>query len=211
MRITAYPTLLCLLIAFTASKCTQPDQPSLKINKGDHIVLIGNNLCSRMMNFGHFETEMHLRYPDSLLLIRNMCDGGNTPGFRPHSGRVSPWAFPGAERFQSELAQNSGSQGHFETPDEWLTRLGADVIIACFGFNESFQGEAGLDNFKAELGAFIEHTLNQNTMASQHHNWHLSPPLLSKTYPANLIIQTGKKKMPTLHFIPMLCRKWQIA
>ena len=102
-----------------------------------------------MMNFGHFETEMHLRFPDSLLYIRNMCDGGNTPGFRPHSGRVSPWAFPGAEKFQTELANNSHSEGHFETEDEWLTRLQADIIIACFGYNESFQGADGLENYKA--------------------------------------------------------------
>jgi len=90
-----------------------------------------------------------------------MCDGGNTPGFRPHPGRVSPWAFPGAERFQSELAKNSGSRGHFETPDEWITRHEADVILAFFGYNESFQGEAGLSNYKAELEAFIDHTLAQ--------------------------------------------------
>lgn len=124
-------------------------------------MLIGNNLGSRMMNFGHFETEMHIRYPDSLLFIRNMCDGGNTPGFRPHASRVSPWAFPGAEKFQTELANYSDSQGHFETEDEWLRRLQADVIIAFFGYNESFQGEQGLQNYKGELDAFIKHTLNQ--------------------------------------------------
>jgi glucose/arabinose dehydrogenase/lysophospholipase L1-like esterase len=139
----------------------QSSSPALKIRKGSHIVLIGNNLGSRMMNYGHFETELHLRYPDSLLFIRNMCDGGNTPGFRPHAGRVSPWAFPGAEKFQTELANYSDSQGHFETEDQWLTRLQADVIIAFFGFNESFQGKAGLENYKAELEAFIKHTLNQ--------------------------------------------------
>ncbi len=149
------------ILALCASQCSPSDSPSLPIRKGAHIVLIGNNLCSRMMNFGYFETEMQLRYPDSLLFIRNMCDGGNTPGFRPHAGRVSPWAFPGAEKFQTELAQNSGSEGHFETEDQWLTRLGADVIIACFGFNESFQGDAGLENYKGELDAFIKHTLSQ--------------------------------------------------
>ncbi|MCI0628997.1 MAG: GDSL-type esterase/lipase family protein [Acidobacteria bacterium] len=137
------------------------DNSSLTVKKGSHIVLIGNNLGSRMMNYGHFETEMHLRYPDSSLTIRNMCDGGDTPGFRPHPGRPSPWAFPGAEAFQTELARNSGSEGHFETPDQWLTRLKADIIIAFFGYNESFQGEPGLSNCKAELEAFIRHTLSQ--------------------------------------------------
>ena len=112
-----------------------------------------------MMNYGLFETEMQLRYPDSLLWIRNMCDGGDLPGFRPHSGRVSPWAFPGAEKFQNELATNSGSEGHFETPDEWITRLKADIIIGFFGFNESYEGEAGLETYKNELDTFIKHTL----------------------------------------------------
>ncbi len=141
--------------------CDSPPENLLKANEGSHIVLVGNNLGSRMLNFGHFETEMQLRYPDSLLFIRNMCDGGNTPGFRPHSARNSPWAFPGAEKFQEEYAQKSGSIGHYETPDEWLTNLKADVILAFFGYSESFQGPEGLENYKAELHAFVEHTLNQ--------------------------------------------------
>ena len=156
---------LKILIVFTISiislRCKESNPSALKIKKGAHIILIGNNLGSRMMNFGHFETEMHLRYPDSLLYIRNMCDGGNTPGFRPHSGRPSPWAFPGAEKFQTELARNSDSQGEYETPDQWITLHKADIILAFFGFNESFQGKEGLDNYKAELDAFIKHTLSQ--------------------------------------------------
>lgn len=145
--------------------------PALSLKKNARIVLVGNNLGSRMMNYGHFETEMHLRYPDLNLFIRNMCDGGNTPGFRPHASRVSPWAFPGAEKFQTELAQPSDSQGFFETEDQWLARLKADVIIAFFGYNESFSGPKGLENFKAELDAFIKHTLKQQ------YNGHSVPQL----------------------------------
>ena len=138
-----------------------PDQNYLKPYKESRVVLIGNNLGSRMMNYGFFETELQLRYPDSALVIRNMCDGGNTPGFRPHSGRESPWAFPEAAQFYQELAKNSGSVGHFETPDQWLTRLNADVIIAFFGFDESYQGESGAARFRKELQAFVSHTLTQ--------------------------------------------------
>ena len=150
-----------LLIAALVTWVFTSHSPKLSITKGAHIILIGNNLGSRMMNFGHFETELHLRYPDSLLYIRNMCDGGNTPGFRPHSGRPSPWAFPGAEKFQTELAKSPDSEGFYESPDQWITRHKADIIIAFFGFNESFQGKAGLENYKAELDAFIKHTLHQ--------------------------------------------------
>lgn len=141
--------------------CADKDNDVLSLEKDSHIVLIGNNLASRMINFGHFETEMHLRYPDESLFIRNMADPGNTPGFRPHSSRKSPWAFPGAEKFQTELANESGSKGFFPTEDEWLTNLEADIIIAFFGYNESFEGQAGLQNFKDELQAFIVHTKKQ--------------------------------------------------
>jgi glucose/arabinose dehydrogenase/mono/diheme cytochrome c family protein len=150
------------IVLMSALGCSsKADEIYLTIKKNAHIILIGNNLGSRMMNYGYFETELQLRYPDSLLYIRNMCDGGNTPGFRPHSGRNTPWAFPGAEKFQTELAQNPHSEGFNESPDQWITRHKADIIIAFFGYNESFQGEAGLENFKAELDAFIKHTLQQ--------------------------------------------------
>src|SRR4029079_17388896 len=113
---------LLVVIGFVSMRFTQTVPAALKITKGAHIILVGNNLGSRMMNFGHFETEMQLRYPDSMLYIRNMCDGGNTPGFRPHSGRPSPWAFPGAEKYQTELAKSPDSEGFYEYPDQWITR-----------------------------------------------------------------------------------------
>ena len=141
------------------SGCSTSDK--LVIAKGARISLIGNNLGARMMHYGFFETEAQLKFPDSLIVIRNLCDGGNTPGFRPHSGRNEPWAFPGADQFQDDLAQKSGSEGHFETPDQWLDRLDTDLIIGFFGFNESFEDSAGLTLFIDELHAFITHTQAQ--------------------------------------------------
>jgi glucose/arabinose dehydrogenase/mono/diheme cytochrome c family protein len=160
-------TLLCLVFTLSALQFTKIESKTLRLKKGARIILIGNNLGSRMMNYGHFETELHLRYPDSMLYIRNMCDGGDTPGFRAHAGRELPWAFPGAEKFQSELAKNSNSEGFFDSPDTWLKNHKADIIIAFFGYNESFEGPEGLENYKSELDAFIKHTLqvkyNSNT------------------------------------------------
>ncbi len=156
MKKLTYTLIACAVTALLIT-AFQPVEPArLKLKKNAHISLIGGNLGSRMMNYGHFETEMQVRYPDSLLFIRNMCDGGDTPGFRPHSSRFAPWAFAGAEKFQTEYAANSNSEGHFETPDQWLTRLKTDITIAFFGYSESFQGPAGLENFKAELDAFLK-------------------------------------------------------
>jgi mono/diheme cytochrome c family protein/glucose/arabinose dehydrogenase len=150
----------CFIALFGLNSCTESEHIDLR--KGDHIVLIGNNLGARMINYGYFETAVHLHFSDSLITIRNMCDGGDTPGFRPHSGRNSPWAFPGADKFQKDLAQKSGSEGHFATPDEWLQQLKSDVIIAFFGFNESFEGEEGLSRYLEELRAFVLHTKEQS-------------------------------------------------
>ena len=137
------------------------------LEDGARVVLIGNGLGSRMGLFGHFEAEVQRRNAGKRIVIRNMCDEGNTPGFRPHSGRNSPWAFPGAEQYRqlSSAKDRWGSghtgAGHYETPDQWLTRLQADVVVAFFGFNESFDGAAGLDRFKAELIDFVKHTQGQ--------------------------------------------------
>jgi len=160
-------TLYCaFIIALTAQQCT-PSVPPVQINRNDSIVLIGNNLGSRMMYFGHFETELHVRYPGHSLLIRNQSIPGDTPGFRPHSSRNTPWAFPGAGQFHTDLVTDSVSQwgqlseGHFPYPDEWISKFNPNVLIAFFGYNESFRGEQGLQTYKAELSAFIEHTLAQ--------------------------------------------------
>ncbi len=166
-----------------------PSTTHLKVTKGAHIMLIGNNLGSRMMEADYFETEMQLRYADSMLYIRNMCDGGNTPGFRPHSGRKTPWAFPGAEKFQTELAKPADLEGFVEYPDEWLTKHQADIIIAFFGYNESFQGAAGLANYKAELDAFIKHTLAQRYNGK-------SAPQLALVSPIAFENLSGKYDLP---------------
>ena len=83
-------------IGFTS--CNTSDK--LTIDKGTRISIIGNNLGARMMHYGFFETQIQLTFPDRLLVIRNLCDAGNTLGFRPHSGRNEPWAFQGLLNFK---------------------------------------------------------------------------------------------------------------
>ena len=135
----------------------------LEIKDNAKIVILGAGLASRMMKYNHFETELQLRYPGKKLTIRNIADEGDTPAFRPHPGRPNQFAFPGAEELYKKYnyGKGSGAKGHFETPDQWLTRLAPDTIIAFFGFSSSFRGEAGLELYKEELAMFIDHTLAQ--------------------------------------------------
>lgn len=119
--------LVALLTAaiFLFQSCSEPDENKLKVSSNSHIVLVGNNLGSRMMNFGHFETEVQLRHPKDSLFIRNMCDGGNTPGFRPHASRKSPWAFPGAEKFEHD----PGSVAQFSDNDKGMKEEVSDTFL----------------------------------------------------------------------------------
>ena len=166
---------------------------TLDLAEGARVVLLGNGLGSRMMAFGYFEAEVQRRFAGKRLFIRNMCDEGNTPGFRPHSGRPSPWAFPGAEAFYPPLseAKDRWRSGHtgvgdYDSPDEWLARLKPDVLLAFFGFSESFRGVAGLDQFKEELNAFVEHTKGQRYNGRQSPQLALVSPIafedLSETH-----------------------------
>ena len=143
---------------------TSSNSAPLKITKGAHITIIGNGIASRMPKFGDFETELQVRYPDAKLTIRNMGDEANTPAFRPQPGRdyEGQYAFPGAKDLvREDLKANTKATGHFETPDQWLTKLKTDVVIACFGFTSSFDGPSELDRFKKELDAFLKHTQSQ--------------------------------------------------
>ena len=122
-------TLLGLLFS---SSCLSREA-TLDIREGDHISIIGNTLAERMQYFGHFETLLHTRFPQHQLVIRNLGYSADEVSFRPRS-------------------LNWGS------PDDHLSMAETDVILAFFGFNESFAGPEGLEAFKTELTEFIRHT-----------------------------------------------------
>ncbi|MEI8089085.1 MAG: PVC-type heme-binding CxxCH protein [Opitutaceae bacterium] len=105
----------------------------IALNPGTKIAIIGNALGDRMQHFGAFETLIHAKYPKHEIVVRNLAVTGD------------------------ELTARARSKD-FGTPDEWLTRVGADVIFAFFGFNESFAGPEGVAKFKSDLDAFLRET-----------------------------------------------------
>src|SRR4051794_21238234 len=106
---------------------------NLELRKGDHISLIGNTLADRMQHDGWLETTLQSRFPGLELTIRNLGYAADELTIRLRSA-------------------------DFGTPDQWLERTRTDVILAFFGYNESF---GDLDQFKRDLASFITHTLGQ--------------------------------------------------
>ena len=125
---------LALLSIAPASSLFAADA-KLELKKGDHVILIGNTLAERMQYFGHFETLLHSRFPDHQLYVRDLGWSADELMLRPRS-------------------QNFKDHGHT------LEDHKADVILAFFGFNESFGGEKGLPKFMADLEKFITETLS---------------------------------------------------
>ena len=148
------------LTAEPAAATTKRPQIVAPPAKGERIVLLGNGLAERDVYYSRIETELALRYPEQSLILRNMGRVGDTPGFRPHPSRASQWAFPGAEKFHPDKQVHKG-KGFYGTPDQWLTHLKADTIVAFFGYNESFDGAAKVANFEAELDAWVQHSLSK--------------------------------------------------
>jgi putative heme-binding domain-containing protein len=107
---------------------------TLKLEHGDHITLIGNTLADRMQHDGWLEAYVQARFPDKELVFRNI-------------------SFPGDEIDNRPRSENFGS------PQQWLSKTKTDVVIAMFGYNESFAGEAGLAAFKQKLEKLIDTTL----------------------------------------------------
>lgn len=133
----------------------------LELKRGDHICLVGNTLAERMQYFGWLETRLVNRFPQHDLVFRNLGYSADELTIRLRSrdfGTPDQWLAGSAPIPQPEKLNPSAPvrQDRFE-----LTNTKADVILAFFGYNESFAGEAGLPKFKQDLAEWIKHTLAQ--------------------------------------------------
>ena len=102
----------------------------LELRAKDRLALVGNTLAERQQLFNHFETALLTRYATLELTVRNLGWSGDTPALQPR-----PLNFGNAATH--------------------LTTQRADVILAFFGLNESFAGEAGLAGFERDLETYL--------------------------------------------------------
>jgi lysophospholipase L1-like esterase len=130
---TAAVSSACLVFALLPARA---DEPRLELKPSDRVAIVGNTLADRMQHFGYLETLLYHRFPQHELVVRNLGFSGD------------------------ELTLRLRSAG-FGSPDDHLAFVQADVILAFFGYNESFGGAAGLPKFKQDLAEFIKHALDQ--------------------------------------------------
>lgn len=108
----------------------------------DVVAIIGNTFAVRMQRFPYFETLVSTQLPQHNLRFRYLGRAGDEVAFRPR-----PLNF-----------------GDLHTH---LRDVGADVIFACFGMNEAFNGLDHLGAFRSNLDGFVD-TLRTTAYNGEH-------------------------------------------
>lgn len=144
------PSLLSL-IALSGSLHAE-----LELKKNDHIAIVGSGLADRQQHHGWLETLIHKAFPTHELTVRNLGFAADEVNLHPRSDEVPTTEYflnmtPGqvsAKVGKADVVYTSGAEFH------------ASVILAYWGFNESFKGEAGLEEFKKALDEYLKTLLS---------------------------------------------------
>ncbi len=102
----------------------------LSLEKGARIAILGGTLMERMQEHGWFEGMLFERFAAQEPVVRTL-------------------AWPGDEITVQPRPEKYGDM------HEHLAAVKADVVLAGYGFNESFKGRAGVAQFEKDLAAFI--------------------------------------------------------
>lgn len=105
----------------------------LSFNKGDRIGFVGNTLLERSQHFAYLESLLVQAFPNHDLVIRNFAWSADEVDLQPRPD-------------------------NFATVAQHLTREEIDVIVAAFGFNESFAGLEALETFRSRLRRWVQDT-----------------------------------------------------
>ena len=116
----------------TSSSGTASPGPSWSLRDGDRVVFLGDTFVEREGDRGFIETALVAAHPEASLTFRNLGWSGDTV-----------WA---------------ESRGVFDQPAKGYERMLAlvrelkpTIVFVAYGRNESYQGEAGLAVFRAQL------------------------------------------------------------
>jgi putative heme-binding domain-containing protein len=115
----------------TNSATLPPSSLPLRFAPHERIALVGGSLAERMNLFGNFEALLHSRFPKLELVIRNFA--------RP-----------------CDAVDNRQRPNSYTALDDPLKVFAPDTFLCFFGFNESFAGSAGEDQFRDAYGKYLD-------------------------------------------------------
>src|SRR5204863_1330686 len=113
-----------------------PSKLPLHLLPHERIALVGGSLAERMNLFGNFESLLHSRFPSLELVVRNFA--------RP-----------------CDAVDNRQRPNNYTALDDPLRVFGVDTFLCFFGFNESFAGAPGEDQFRTAYGKYLDEMAQQ--------------------------------------------------
>ena len=128
-------TVSLAMLAVAAGQASGAE-PLLTLKKGDRIAVIGNTLADRMQHSGWLDTACSALHPEHDLVFRHL-------------------GFSGDELKTRSREENFGS------PDQWLTKAQASVVLCFFGYSEALRGPGGVAGFRNDLAQVIDGMLGQ--------------------------------------------------
>jgi len=125
-------TLSALSLTLACAATVFAEAPTkLEIGKGTNIAIVGNALADRMQHDGTLEAFIHKANPEDDISIRNL-------GFA-------------ADEITSQMRSDA-----VPTTDAFLSMSKADIVLAFWGYNESFKGYDGMEKFKGDLDKYLK-------------------------------------------------------
>jgi putative heme-binding domain-containing protein len=123
----SFGLLFCCLTASSTSGAAEP----FAVQPNDVIVIYGNGLADRMQHDPWVETVLQSKWKGRNVRFRNMSFSGDMVNRRP---------------------RNQG----FTNDAEYLQHVGPDVVFSFYGYNESFAGPDGAEDYRAELMKLVD-------------------------------------------------------
>ncbi|MDB6021832.1 MAG: hypothetical protein JWQ04_1689 [Pedosphaera sp.] len=114
-------------------------RPVFDLRSGDKVVLIGDTLIEREQSYGYLEERLTVRFPDRDVHFRNLGWSADTP--------------EGISRASFDF--DKPGKG-FEQLTNQIAIVQPNVVIIGYGMANSFQGEAGLAQFKTGLNKLVD-------------------------------------------------------
>ena len=135
IALTAFASIITQSGCKTPMVTIKTNKAKLELKKSVHVVIIGNTLAERMQHHGWLESYVQAALPKHELVFRNHGFSGDKVNSRP---------------------RNRG----FINPHDYLKISKADVILAFWGYNESYDNNPAA--FAQELMKWIDETKKQN-------------------------------------------------
>ena len=133
-----FPVLLSALL-FAAPPLFAASTPAFELRSGDGVALVGDTLIEREQAFGYVEEKLTVRFPERNLSFRNLGWSADTPA--------------GESRASFDFGQPGKG---FEQLKQQIAAVQPTVVIVGYGMANSFQGEAGLPKFKADMNKLLD-------------------------------------------------------